>query len=103
MCEAAKTISNASMAILYEPANASGLLRSFGYIGSIASSAIIAIVFRTHVSDHGLHVIAIVMIAVSVVALLLTVADRQLMALASTRRIGSSPRTRGTRRNVVKF
>jgi len=65
---------------------ASGLLRSFGYIGSIASSAIIAIVFRTHVSDHGLHVIAIVMIAVSVVALLLTVADRRLMALASTRR-----------------
>jgi MFS family permease len=65
---------------------ASGLLRSFGYIGSIASSAIIAIVFRTHVSDHGLHVIAIVMIAVSAVALLLTLADRQLMSLASTRR-----------------
>jgi MFS family permease len=65
---------------------ASGLLRSFGYIGSIASSAIIAIVFRTHVSDHGLHVTAIVMIAVSVVALLLTLADRQLMSLASTRR-----------------
>ena len=65
---------------------ASGLLRSFGYIGSIASSATIAIVFRTHVSDHGLHVIAIIMIAVNVVALLLTLADRQLMSLASTRR-----------------
>jgi MFS family permease len=64
---------------------ASGLLRSFGYIGSIASSAIIAIVFRTHVSDHGLHVIAIIMIAVSAVALLLTLADRQLMSSASTR------------------
>jgi MFS family permease len=63
---------------------ASGLLRSFGFIGSIASSAIIAIVFRTHVSDHGLHVTAIIMIAVSVVALLLTLADRQLMSLAST-------------------
>jgi MFS family permease len=63
---------------------ASGLLRSFGYIGSIASSAIIAIAFRTHVSDHGLHVIAVIMIAVSVVALLLTLADRQLMSLANT-------------------
>ncbi|HTU71937.1 MAG TPA: MFS transporter [Trebonia sp.] len=70
---------------------ASGLLRSFGYIGSIASSAIIAIVFRTHVSDHGLHVTAIVMIAVSVVALLLTLADRQLMSLASTRRQPPAP------------
>lgn len=65
---------------------ASGLLRSFGYIGSIASSAIIAIVFRTNISDHGLHVIAIVMIAVSVVGLVLTLADRQLMSLASIRR-----------------
>jgi sugar phosphate permease len=63
---------------------ASGLLRSFGFIGSIASSAIIAIVFRTHVSDHGLHVTAIIMIAVSAVALLLTLADRQLMSLANT-------------------
>jgi hypothetical protein len=43
-------------------------------------------VFRTHVSDHGLHVIAIIMIAVSAVALLLTLADRQLMSPASTRR-----------------
>ena len=64
---------------------ASGLLRSFGYIGSIASSAIIAIVFRTHVSDHGLHITAIIMIAVSALALLLTLADRQLMALPTSR------------------
>jgi MFS family permease len=70
---------------------ASGLLRSFGYIGSIASSAIIAMVFRTHVSDHGLHVMAIIMIAVSAVALLLTLADRQLMSLAS---IGLDPSAR---------
>jgi MFS family permease len=72
---------------------ASGLLRSFGYIGSIASSAIIAIVFRTNVSDHGLHVTAIIMIAVSVVALALTLADRQLMSLASTRRTPPVPPT----------
>jgi hypothetical protein len=62
---------------------ASGLFRTFGYIGSIASSAIIAIVFRTSVSDHGLHVIAVIMIAVSAVALVITLADRHLMARAS--------------------
>jgi diguanylate cyclase (GGDEF)-like protein len=33
VCEAAKTISNASMAILYEPANVSGLLRSTAIAG----------------------------------------------------------------------
>jgi sugar phosphate permease len=64
---------------------ASGLLRTFGYIGSIASSAIIAITFRTSVSDHGLHVIGIIMVAVSVAALVLTVADRHLMSLPTAR------------------
>jgi MFS family permease len=61
---------------------ASGLFRTWGYLGSIASSAIIAITFRTSVSDHGLHTIAVIMIAVSTVALLLTVADRHLMRQA---------------------
>lgn len=60
---------------------AAGLFRTFGYIGSIASSAIISIVFHAGVSDHGLHVIAVVMTVVSVVALVLTVADSRLMAL----------------------
>jgi predicted MFS family arabinose efflux permease len=58
---------------------ASGLFRTFGYIGSIASSAIIAITFHSGVSDHALHTIAIIMVAVSVVALLFTVTDRHLM------------------------
>jgi MFS family permease len=61
---------------------AAGLFRTFGYIGSIASSAIIAITFRTSVSDHGLHIIAVIMIAVSAAALVITVADRQLMGMA---------------------
>ena len=60
---------------------AAGLFRTFGYIGSIASSAIISIVFHAGVSDHGLHVIAVIMTAVSAVALVLTVADRRLMSL----------------------
>ncbi|MCW2897505.1 MAG: hypothetical protein JWO75_6994 [Actinomycetia bacterium] len=61
---------------------ASGLFRTFGYLGSIASSAIISIVFHASVTDHGLHVIGVIMTAVSVVALVLTVADRRLMSLA---------------------
>jgi MFS family permease len=61
---------------------ASGLFRTFGYVGSIASSAIISIVFHTSVSDHGLHDIAVVMIAASAVTLLVTLADRRLQTRA---------------------
>ncbi|GAB3610852.1 hypothetical protein GCM10027414_29780 [Humibacter ginsengiterrae] len=57
---------------------ASGLFRTFGYIGSIASSAITGIVFRTGVNDAGLHLIALIMISVSVLAMALWVLDRQL-------------------------
>ncbi|QSO48542.1 MFS transporter [Alicyclobacillus mengziensis] len=57
---------------------ASGLLRTFGYVGSIASSALIGIVFHTRVSDDGLHHIAVIMTAISVIALIMTVADCRL-------------------------
>lgn len=57
---------------------ASGLFRTFGYVGSIASSAITGIVFRTSVSDGGLHLIALIMIGVSIVAVTLSVVDRTL-------------------------
>ena len=70
---------------------ASGLFRTFGYIGSIASSALIAIVFRTRVTDHGLHVIALIMVAVSAVALVATVADRQIMTRPRAQREPASP------------
>jgi sugar phosphate permease len=63
---------------------ASGLFRTFGYVGSIASSAIIGIVFHNSVGDHGLHVIAVIMIAASAVTLLVTVADRRLRTKAPT-------------------
>ena len=46
---------------------ASGLFRTFGYFGSIASSALIAIFFNPDVSDQSLHSIAAVMVALSVV------------------------------------
>jgi MFS family permease len=65
---------------------ASGLLRTWGYIGSIASSAITGVAFHTSVTDHGLHSIAVIMVAVSALALLLTVADRHLMRQKSVGR-----------------
>ncbi|HEY0261029.1 MAG TPA: MFS transporter [Lacisediminihabitans sp.] len=62
---------------------ASGLLRSFGYIGSIASSAIIGIVFRDRVTDAGVGVIGWLMLGVSVVLLAITVFDRRLRRSAN--------------------
>jgi MFS family permease len=61
---------------------ASGLLRTFAYIGSIGSSSIISIVFHKSVTDHDLHVIAIIMIAVSALALVMTLADRRIRTQA---------------------
>jgi MFS family permease len=57
---------------------ASGLLRTFGYVGSIASSAITGIVFHASVSDSGVHLIGWIMIGVSLVLVLVSVLDRTL-------------------------
>lgn len=62
-----------------EIATASGLLRTFSYVGSVASSAIIAAAFRTDVSDQGLHGLAVIMIIASVVAAVLVIADPSVM------------------------
>ena len=63
---------------------ASGLLRTFGYLGSIASSAIVAIAFHSRVSDHHLHGIALIMIIASALGLLIVLADRTVMSQART-------------------
>ena len=57
---------------------ASGLLRTFGYVGSIAASAITGLVFHTSVTDHGVHLIACIMIGISVVLVLISLTDRTL-------------------------
>ncbi|MGW5360239.1 MFS transporter [Actinopolymorpha pittospori] len=57
---------------------ASGLFRTFGYVGSIASSTLTGIVFKNNVTDSGLHSIALVLIAVSVVVLVMVLTDRAL-------------------------
>ncbi len=58
----------------------SGLLRTFGYVGSIASSAITGIVFHGGVTDSGVHLIAWIMIGVSLALALISVLDRTLPA-----------------------
>ncbi|MFC5502890.1 MFS transporter [Lysinimonas soli] len=57
---------------------ASGLFRTFGYLGSIASSAITGIVFRTAADDSGVRTIGLIMIGVSLVTIAFTVFDRTL-------------------------
>jgi MFS family permease len=57
---------------------ASGLLRTFGYVGSIAAATITGVAFRTHVDDAGLHHVALILIAIGIVVLVMTVFDRQL-------------------------
>jgi MFS family permease len=63
---------------------AAGLLRTFGYLGSIASAAILSVVFHTRVSGHGLHEIAWIMIGAGVVVLVFTLADRSLQKTGAT-------------------
>jgi MFS family permease len=70
-----------------EIGTASGLLRTFSYMGSVASSAIIAVAFRTQVSDDGLHSLATIMIIASVVALVLVVADPGIMRVPRISRV----------------
>ena len=70
---------------------AAGLLRSFGYLGSIASAAIISVVFHTRVDDHGLHVTGWVMIAVSVAGLLALLTDRSILRWGRGGRAQSLP------------
>ncbi len=83
------TFASSNQTALYTQADpsqigtAAGLLRTFGYVGSIASSAIISIVFHKGVTDHGLHTIAVIMIAASVLGLLFVLADRRLQTAES--------------------
>jgi MFS family permease len=75
----------ANQAVLYREApaatvgTASGLLRTFGYLGSIASAAITGVAFHTRVSDPGLHHVAWILVAIAAVVLAMTALDRQLV------------------------
>ncbi|QDN82166.1 MFS transporter [Streptomyces sp. S1A1-7] len=102
----------ANQTVLYQEApaaalgTASGLLRTFSYIGSIASAAITGTAFHRGVSDNGLHSIAWVLVAISALVLVMTVLDRQLARAdrhhtnqppAGARNPGPAPSTEPTR------
>lgn len=85
---------------------ASGLFRTFGFLGSIASSALISLVFHTHVNDHRLHVIALIMVLVSVLGLVIVVMDHKVMAQARVPRddpVGRAPTTARQRRGLARW
>ncbi|MEU2589174.1 MFS transporter [Streptomyces avermitilis] len=94
---AATTVGNQTALYLAAPPDqigtASGLFRTFGYLGSITSAVIGSIVFRDGASDHGLHTLGFVLVAAGVAVLLLTVLDRRLTARTTDRETGISNRT----------
>ncbi|MEV4093055.1 MFS transporter [Streptosporangium saharense] len=63
---------------------ASGLLRTSGFLGSIASTALISLAFHTDVNDGRLHILALIMVATAVLGVVLVVTDRGIPARAGT-------------------
>lgn len=70
---------------------AAGLFRTFGYVGSIASASLIAIVFRSGASGAGLHDLGWIMVVISAAGALLVVADRHLMRQARVEPVPAIP------------
>jgi MFS family permease len=64
---------------------ASGLLRTFGYVGSIAAATITGVAFRTRVDDTGLRHISLILIVIATIVLLMTIFDRQLASSETAR------------------
>ncbi|MBB4918259.1 MFS transporter [Streptosporangium saharense] len=63
---------------------ASGLLRTSGFLGSIASTALISLASHTTVNDGRLHVLALIMVVTAVLGVVLVVTDRGIPARAGT-------------------
>ncbi|MER6209711.1 MFS transporter [Streptomyces sp. NPDC001642] len=83
VASATTTVGNQTALYLEAPpahiGTASGLFRTFGYLGTITSAVIGGIVFRAGVTDHGLHILGLVLVGAGLAVLLLTVLDRRLM------------------------
>jgi MFS family permease len=73
---------------------ASGLFRTFGYIGSIASASVTGIVFRHGATDSGLHSLAVVLVVAGAVVLAMTLLDRRLKTPAGSTAGRTSPSSR---------
>jgi predicted MFS family arabinose efflux permease len=76
------SFANQASLYVFAPANeiavASGLSRTFSYIGAIFSSSLIGITFGTAATDAGLHALAWVLVGIGVVSVLLVAFDRRL-------------------------
>ncbi|RJQ74486.1 MFS transporter [Pseudonocardiaceae bacterium YIM PH 21723] len=60
---------------------ASGLYRTFNYVGAIFSATLIGLTFGTAATDAGLHAVALVLAAIGVVFLILTTLDDKIPAV----------------------
>ncbi|MGE5292339.1 MAG: hypothetical protein ACM3ML_35165 [Micromonosporaceae bacterium] len=69
---------------------AAGLLRTFMYLGAIASAGITGYAFGARATDAGLHHLAVILIIVSAVLLAATLADRDLHHRAAASGHGST-------------
>lgn len=61
--------------------SASGLLRTFQYVGAIASSSLIGLAYGDSATTSGLHVLAIALIALGLALFTMTLLDRRLRDL----------------------
>ena len=75
------TFSTATQAAVYlqapaeEIGTAAGLQRTAQYIGSIIAASLLALVYGQRATDHGLHVLALVLGVISAVLFVATVFD----------------------------
>lgn len=76
--------STATQAAIYvqappeEIGTAAGLQRTAQYVGAIAATSVLALMFGPHATDHGLHSLAWIMAALSMILFVSTVFDRTL-------------------------
>jgi MFS family permease len=59
---------------------ASGLLRTFTYLGSIGASVISGMLFQQTANDVGMHAIGLVVVVLGIVVVAITIGDRSLRA-----------------------
>jgi hypothetical protein len=64
-------------------ASSAGLLRTFGYLGSMVASSATAVSFGDHASTRGMHHLAVFMLIAGGLFLLTTVTDRSLRRLSA--------------------
>lgn len=82
LCVGTATVSNQTALYTQSPpeqiGTASGLFRTFGYLGSIVSATVTGLAFKHGATDSGLHAAAIILIAAGAAVLAMTLLDRGL-------------------------